>query len=65
MASVGGEIPPEKKGRPKWLIIVLGIIVAFLLCCCGLLIYASTDSGEEFFNDLGTEVSERATQESD
>ena len=56
---------PERKRRPTWLWIVLGIIGACLLICCAFLIFASTDRGERFFNDLGTRVSEEATRQTD
>lgn len=64
MASVGGEVPPPKTGRPRWLIITLGIIVAFLLCCCIFFVWAAT-AGEDTVERWGTEISERATRESD
>jgi hypothetical protein len=62
MAPIGTEAPPEKSGRPKWLVITLGILVAFLLCCCIFLVWAAT-AGEGTVERWATEVSERATKE--
>jgi hypothetical protein len=63
MAGIPGEAPPEEAGKPRWLIITLGIIVAFLLCCCIFFVWAAT-AGEDTIQRWGTEISERATRES-
>jgi hypothetical protein len=57
--------PPGREGRPKWLIAVLGVLVAFLLCCCVVAVYGSTSSGQDRFEDWGTRVSEWSTKQAD
>jgi hypothetical protein len=53
--------PPEKKRR-VWLWIVVGVLAACVLFCCAITVFASTNSGEEFFGDIGTRLADELTQ---
>lgn len=55
-------LEPPKKKRRLWLWIVLGVLGACLLFCCAVTIYASTDSGEQFFEDIGTRFADQLTE---
>jgi hypothetical protein len=63
-SSWGSPVPmqPEQpKGRRVWLWVSVGIICAFLLCCCLPLVWAST-VGEDDFIDIQTRVSDWLTE---
>jgi len=53
--------PPEKKRR-IWLWIVVGILAACLIFCCATSVWATTDSGQEFVDDLGTRLADYQTE---
>ncbi len=59
MSSLG---PPPAKKRRLWLWILLGLLGVCLAICVGLAIFASTGTGQEWFQDLATQVSEQATE---
>ena len=59
MSSLG---PPPAKKRRLWLWILLGLLGVCLAICVGLLIFASTGTGQEWFENFATQVSEQATE---
>ena len=59
MSNLG---PPPVKKRRLWLWILLGLLGLCLVICIGLAIFASTGTGQEWFEDLATQVSEQATE---
>ena len=59
MSSLG---PPPAKKRRLWLWVLLGLLGLCLAVCVGLAIFASTGTGQEWFEDLATRVSEQATE---
>jgi hypothetical protein len=59
MSSLG---PPPAKKRRLWLWILLGLLGACLAICIGLVIFANTGPGQEWFENLATQVSEQATE---
>ncbi len=58
-----GQPPASRRRRSRWLVIPLGILAVCLVLCIGLFAFGLTPTGEDFFGDLGTQVSERATAE--
>ena len=61
MSSLG---PPPPRRRRIWLWVLLGLLSLCALFCVGTVIFASTGTGQEWFNDLGTRVAEQATEQS-
>ncbi len=61
MSSLG---PPPARRRRVWLWELLGLLSLCVLICVGTVIFASTGTGQEWFNDLGTRVAEQATEQS-
>lgn len=59
MSSLG---PPPAKKRRRWLWILLVVLGLCMLVCVGLIIFASTGTGQEWLEDLATQASERATE---
>ena len=57
--------PPPQKKRRTWLWIVLGVLGACLVLCCVMSVWASTDSGENFVNDIGTRLADYQTETAD
>ena len=53
--------PPARKRR-TWLWIVLGVLGACLVLCCALSVDASTESGEDFVNDISTRLADYQTE---
>jgi hypothetical protein len=60
MAS--GPPPEPPKQRRVWLWIVVGVISACVLFCCGVTVWASTDPGADFFGDVGTRIADELTE---
>ncbi len=60
MSSLG---PPPPRKRRVWLWVLLGLLSLCVLICVGTVIFASTGTGQEWFNDLGTRVAEQATEQ--
>jgi len=44
---------------------VLGVLGACLVLCCVMSVWASTDSGENFVNDIGTRLADYQTETAD
>ena len=63
-ASDEAEAPP-RRGRNRFLMIVLGILLGCLILCVGLFIYSITPSGQDFFEDVGTSIADIATESAD
>ncbi|HKG26688.1 MAG TPA: hypothetical protein VKB09_13635 [Thermomicrobiales bacterium] len=62
MSSLPPESPPPRKRR-TWLWILLGVIAAIILCCCALSVWASTGSGEQWFERKGTQFADYMTEQ--
>jgi len=56
---------PPRRGRNRFLMIVLGILLGCLILCVGLFIYSITPSGQDFFEDVGTSIADIATESAD
>lgn len=59
MAPLPPEEPPKRR---RWVWVLVGIVVLFVLLCCGLGVFLSTGPGEEFLNDLATRAAEMEAQ---
>jgi hypothetical protein len=57
--------PQPQKKRRTWLWIVLGVLGACLVLCCVMSVWASTDSGQNFVDDLGTRLADYQTETAD
>jgi len=63
MAPLPPEEPPPRQRR-TWLWVLVGIVAAFVLCCCGFGFWVQfTDSGREFQTAVGREATEQAGQQ--
>lgn len=60
MSSLG---PPPARRRRVWLWVLLGLLGLCVLICVGIVIFASTGSGQEWLNDFGTRIAEQATEQ--
>ena len=60
MSSLG---PPPPRRRRVWLWVLLALLGLCVLVCVGIVIFASTGSGQEWLNDFGTRVAEQATEQ--
>jgi hypothetical protein len=65
MSATEEEITPPRRGRNRFLMIVLGILLGCLILCVGLFIYSITPSGQDFFEDVGTSIADIATESAD
>jgi hypothetical protein len=57
------EVVPPRRRRSPWIVIPLGCLGLCLLICIALAVWGATDSGQDFFEDLGTSVAEEATEQ--
>ena len=60
MSSLG---PPPKPKRRIWLWIVIGILATCLVICVATAIFLNTGTGQDWLNDIGTEVANEATKQ--
>ena len=66
MSAATDEVEsPPRRGRNRFLMIVLGILLGCLILCVGLFIYSITPSGQDFFEDVGTSIADIATESAD
>ena len=66
MAAASDEVDaPPRRGRNRFLMIVLGVLLGCLILCVGLFIYSITPSGQDFFEDVGTSIADIATESAD
>lgn len=59
MTSLG---PPPPRKRRLWLWILLGLLLLCVALCIAGGVFLSTDAGQEWFEGIATEASERATE---
>ncbi len=59
MTSLG---PPPARKRRLWLWILVGLLLLCLALCVAGGVFFSTDAGQEWFEGVATEASERATE---
>jgi len=60
MSSLG---PPPKPKRRIWLWIVIGILASCLIICVAAAIFLNTSTGQNWLNDIGTQVANEATKQ--
>lgn len=59
MTSLG---PPPARKRRLWLWILIGLLLVCVTLCVAGGIFLSTDAGQEWFEDIATQASDRATE---
>ncbi len=59
MTSLG---PPPPRKRRLWLWILVGLLLLCVVLCVAGGVFFSTDAGQEWFEGVATEASERATE---
>ncbi|HVL24619.1 MAG TPA: zinc ribbon domain-containing protein [Thermomicrobiales bacterium] len=63
MSSLG---PPPRPKRRVWLWIIIAILAICVIGCCSFLFFVTaTDTGQDWFNDLATQVVEEATKQAE
>lgn len=65
MSATEEDVAPPRRGRNRFLMIVLGVLLGCLILCVGLFIYSITPSGQDFFEDVGTSIADIATESAD
>lgn len=59
MTSLG---PPPARKRRRWLWLLIGLLLVCVVICVAAGVFLSTDAGQNWFEGVATEASERATE---
>jgi hypothetical protein len=62
MSSLPPEQPPPARRR-TWVWVLIACIALIVLCCCGSIVWANTDSGQHWLERKGTQLSDYMTEE--